>query len=64
MYDVDFDNTVISKLFEKIIVSSRHFIGYLDGAAIPLVLIWSKISGYVKTLKYKDGDKDDVLLFI
>ena len=64
MYDVDFDNTVISKLFEKIIVSSRHFIGYLDDVAIPLVLIWSKMSGYVKTFKYKDGHKDNFLFFI
>ena len=26
---------------------------------MPLVLIWSKMSGYVKTFKYKDGDIDN-----
>ena len=32
--------------------------GYLDKVIIPLVLILPKISGYVKTFKVKDGDKD------
>ena len=33
-------------------------IGYLDKVVRPLVLILPKISGYVKTFKVKDGDKD------
>ena len=33
-------------------------IGYLDKVIRPLVLIFSKRSGYVKTFKVKDGDKD------
>ena len=33
-------------------------IGYLDAVIRPLVLILSKISGYVKTCKVKDGDED------
>ena len=32
--------------------------GYLDKVTKPLVLILPKMSGYVKTLKVKDGDKD------
>ena len=33
-------------------------IGYLDKAIRPLVLIMPKMSGYVKTFKVKEGDKD------
>ena len=33
-------------------------IGYLDKVMRPLVLIMPKMSGYVKTFKVKDGDKD------
>ena len=33
-------------------------IGYLDNFIRPLVLIMPKMSGYVKTFKVKDGDKD------
>ena len=32
--------------------------GYLDKATRPLVLIMSKLSGYVKKFKVKEGDKD------
>ena len=37
-------------------------IGYLDEAMKPLVLILSKITGYVKTVKDKDGNKDNKLM--
>ena len=33
-------------------------IGYLDKDVRPLFLIMPKMSGYVKTFKVKDGDKD------
>ena len=33
-------------------------IGYLEDLIRPLVLILLKMSGYVKTFQYKDGDKD------
>ena len=33
-------------------------IAYLDKAIRALVLIMSKMSGYVKTFKFKDGGKD------
>ena len=33
-------------------------IGYLDKVIRPLNLILPKMSGYVTTLKVKDGDKD------
>ena len=32
-------------------------IGYLDKVIIPLVLILTKMNGYVKTFKITDGDK-------
>ena len=33
-------------------------IGYLDKTTRPLVLVLPTMSGYVKTFKAKDGDKD------
>ena len=56
-WDADFDNIVISKLTERK-TNSKYFIGYLDKGIRPLVLIMHKMSGYVKTLKIEDGDKD------
>ena len=38
--------------------NSKFLIGYLNEVIRPLVLILPKISGYVKTFKVKDGDKD------
>ena len=38
--------------------NSKYFIGYLDKFVRSIVLIYPKISGYVKTFKVKDGDKD------
>ena len=35
-----------------------YLIGYLDKDIRPLVLIMSKMSGYVKIFKVKDVDKD------
>ena len=33
-------------------------VGYLDKVIRPLVLVFPKITAYVKTFKIKDGDKD------
>ena len=57
IWDVNADNIVISKLIEKK-TSSKYLIRYPDKDGRPLVLI-SKMSGYVKTFKFKDGDKDN-----
>ena len=56
-WDVNVDNIIISKLV-KTKTSSKYFIGYIDEVIRPLVLIMPKVSGYVKTFKVKDGDKD------
>ena len=52
IWDVNVDNTVISKLV-KIKTYSKYLTGYLDKAIKPLVFIIPKMSGYVKTLKLK-----------
>ena len=52
IWDVNVDNTVISKLV-KIKTYSKYLTGYLDKAIKPLVLIIPKMSGYVKTFKLK-----------
>ena len=57
IWDVNVDNIVISKVV-KIKTKSKCFIGYLDKVTRPLVLVMPKMSGYVKILKVKDGDKD------
>ena len=54
---VNVDNIVISKLIETK-TNSKCLIGYSDKAIRPLVLITPKMSGYFKTFKVKDGDKD------
>ena len=46
-----------SYLKQRIILSSVN--GYLDDVIRPLNLILRKISGYVKTFKDKNGDKDN-----
>ena len=38
--------------------NSKSLIGYLDKAIRLLILIMHKMTGYVKTFKVKDGDKD------
>ena len=40
--------------------NSKYFIGYLDEAIRPLVLILPNMNGYVKTFKVKDWDKDKI----
>ena len=55
VWDVNVDNTVISKLI-KTKTNSKYLIEYLDKAIRPLVLIMSKMTGYVKTYKVKEGD--------
>ena len=57
IWDSNVYNIVISKLV-KTKTNSNCFIGYLDTAIRRLVLIMPKMSGYVKTFKVKDGDKD------
>ena len=38
-------------------------IGYSDKAVTQLILIMSKMSGYVKAFKVKDGQKDKLMFF-
>ena len=57
IWDVNVDNIAISKLV-KTKANSNHCNGYLDKAIRPLVLVMPKMSGYVKTFKVKEGDKD------
>ena len=56
-WDGNVDNIIISKLV-KTKTNSEYLIRYLDKAIRPLVSIMSKMSGYVKTFKVKDGDED------
>ena len=53
IWDVNIDNIVISKLIETK-TNSKYLIGYLNKVIRPLVLILSKMSGYVKTFKITD----------
>ena len=57
MLQKNVNNIVISKLV-KTKTNSKNLIGNLDKTVRPLVLIMRKMSGYVKTFKVKDGDKD------
>ena len=57
IWDVNFDNIAVSKMIETK-TNSNYLIGYLDEVIKPLVLILSKMSGYVKSFNAKDGDKD------
>ena len=50
-------NIVISNLIE-IKNNSKYLMGYLDEVVRPLVSVLPEESGYVKTFKVKDGDKD------
>ena len=59
-YDYTFDVEIIvtSKLIETK-TNSKYLIGIkFDKAIRPLVFIMPKMSGYVKTFKVKEGDKD------
>ena len=44
------------KKLVKTKTNSKYLIGYLDQAIRPLALIMSKMSGYVKTFKIKEGN--------
>ena len=56
-WDVNVDNIAVSKLVKKI--KSKYLTGIkFDKEYRPLVLIMPKVSGYVKTFKVKEGDKD------
>ena len=56
--DVNVDNIVISKLIETK-TNSKYLIGIkFDKTIRPLVLMMPKMSGYVKTFKVKEGNKD------
>ena len=57
IWDVNVDNIVISKLV-KTKINFKYLIGYLGKVLRALVLIMPKLSGYVKTFKVKDEDKD------
>ena len=57
IWDVNFDNIVISKLIEAK-TNSNYLIPYLGKVIRPLALILGNMSGYVKTFKVKDRDKD------
>ena len=57
IWDVNIDNIVISKLV-KTRTNSEYLVEYLDKAIKLLVLMMFKLSGYVKTFKVKDADKD------
>ena len=61
IWEVNVDNVVLSKLIETK-NNSKYLNGYLDEVAKPLVLIFPKMSGYVKTFKDKDGNKDNKLM--
>ena len=55
IWDINF---VILKLI-KTITNSKCLIGIkFDKAIMPLVLIMSKMSGYIKTFEFKEKDKD------
>ena len=58
IWEVNVDDIVISKLIETK-TNSKYSIGIkFDKAIRPLVLIKPKMSGYVKTFKINNGDKD------
>ena len=61
-WDVNVDNTVISKLV-KAKTSSKYLIGYLGKAIKPLVLMIPKMSGMLKHLKLKTKTNSKLLSF-
>ena len=62
IWDVNVDNIVISKLV-KTKTNSKCSIGYLEKAIKPLVLIMPKMSGFVKTFKVENSNKQKFLAF-
>ena len=64
IWDVNFDNIVVSNLTE-IKTNSKYFIEIkFDKAIRPLVLIMPKMSGYVKTLKVEDKINNLISFYI
>ena len=59
IWDVNVDNIVILILIGAK-TNSKYLIGYQDKAIKSLVLVMPKMSGYAKTFKVKDGDKDKI----
>ena len=57
IWHVNVDDIVISKL-DEIKTNSKYLTGYLDKYIRPLVSIWPKMNGYLKTFNVKDTDKD------
>ena len=58
IWDVNVDKIVISKSVEAK-PNSKYLIEYLNKVIRPLVLVLTKMSGYIKTFKVKDVDKDN-----
>ena len=60
IWNVNVEIIVIPKLIETK-TNSKYLIGIkFDKTIRPLVLIMPKISGYVKTFKVKEGNKDKI----
>ena len=57
IWNLNADNIVISKLV-KTKTYSKYCMGNVDKVIRQLVLIMPKMSGYVKTFKVKEEDKD------
>ena len=57
IWNVNVDNMVVSNLVETK-SNFKYLTGYLDKAIRLLFLIMLTLSGYIKTFKGKDGDKD------
>ena len=57
IWNVNVDNIFILELVQTK-TYPKYLIGYLDKVIRPLVIILFKMSGYVKTFKVKNGDKD------
>ena len=57
IWNLNADNIVISKLV-KTKTYSKYCMGNVDKVIRQLVLIMHKMSGYVKTFKVKEEDKD------
>ena len=63
IWDFNVDNMVAWKLI-KTKNNSKHSIRCLDEAKKILVLILPKMTGYFKTFKVKDENKDNKLMFL
>ena len=59
IWDINVDNMVITKSV-KTKTNSKYLIEFSDKAKRPIVLIMTKMSGYVETFKVKYGDKKTI----